>query len=180
MVGIACVYSIHNVVDDKYYVGQTVNSVRRFAKHLWELRNNKHHNTHLQNAFNLRGESAFSFEVVRQCEIEELDVWERILIRHYDSFENGYNKEAGGNKFKTFSEESRAKMTKAQLGNKKGSVPCSDDKRLKLHLANKGKKPSPKAVAAVVARCKGSKMSKEQKDKISAGMKLYRASLRAG
>lgn len=45
-------------------------------------------------------------------------------------------------KGKEKSEETKRKMSLAQMGNKKGCHPCSDEKKIKLSLSNMGKKRS--------------------------------------
>lgn len=58
------IYKIINVVNNKFYVGSAVNLSRRRARHFSELRNNRHSNGKLQNAWNKYGEQAFVFVVV--------------------------------------------------------------------------------------------------------------------
>ena len=55
------IYKIINVVNNKFYVGSAVNFSRRKSRHFSELRNNRHNNSKLQNAWNKYGESAFVF-----------------------------------------------------------------------------------------------------------------------
>ena len=90
------IYKIQNKQDGKCYYGSSLNIKKRFAQHLKTLRNNTHHNTHLQRAWNKYGEDAFVFEVVEEC------VSDCILIReqHYlNTNMDGYNigrKSSGG------------------------------------------------------------------------------------
>lgn len=59
------IYKIVNNINGKVYIGQTKQPfIKRFMHHRWQLRNNKHDNRWLQNAFNKYGEDAFSFEIV--------------------------------------------------------------------------------------------------------------------
>lgn len=60
------VYKIINVVNNKFYIGSAVNFSRRKARHFSELRNNKHSNGKLQNAWNKYGEQAFIFAIVEE------------------------------------------------------------------------------------------------------------------
>lgn len=60
------IYKIINVVNNKFYVGSTVNISRRRARHFSELRNNRHNNKYLQSAWNKYGEQAFVFVVVEE------------------------------------------------------------------------------------------------------------------
>jgi group I intron endonuclease len=58
------IYKIINVVNNKFYVGSAVDLKRRKARHFSELRNNRHSNGKLQNAWLKYGEEAFVFAVV--------------------------------------------------------------------------------------------------------------------
>lgn len=61
------------------------------------LRNNKHHNCHLQFAWNKYGEKAFKFEIVKECKsLEELNESEISLIKTGGDL---YNLAPGGNAF---------------------------------------------------------------------------------
>lgn len=93
MIGI---YQIKNIINDKRYIGQTVNEKRRKANHLFLLRRNQHHSTKLQNAYNKYGEENFVFEMLEECEVEKLNEKELLYIQKYDSFNNGYNCNEGG------------------------------------------------------------------------------------
>lgn len=63
------IYKITNLVNDKFYVGSTINKKVRFRQHRRFLRQNRHHCKHLQAAWNLYGESKFTFEVVESVDI---------------------------------------------------------------------------------------------------------------
>lgn len=64
------IYRIVNLVDNKCYVGQTHNFNYRKGLHFSELRNDKHKNDHLQNAFNKYGEQNFVFEILERVIID--------------------------------------------------------------------------------------------------------------
>jgi group I intron endonuclease len=71
------VYKITNTLDGKVYIGSTtIDTDWRWSTHLALLRRGKHHNRHLQRAWDKYGESAFSFEVVEQGTTQE-DVREK-------------------------------------------------------------------------------------------------------
>lgn len=69
MIGI---YRIKNKTNGKCYYGSSKNIERRWKTHLNQLRNNKHINSFLQNAWNKYGEDNFIFEIVEECELEGL------------------------------------------------------------------------------------------------------------
>lgn len=93
MIGI---YKIENLVNRKIYIGQSVNIPQRWAEHKANLRNNKHENKHLQNAWNKYHEENFDFSVLEECSENELDEKECYYIDYYDSYNNGYNLTLGG------------------------------------------------------------------------------------
>ena len=91
MIGI---YKITNTVNGKCYVGQSRDIEARWAKHLSAYKSSPE--WELYRAFKKYGIAAFSFEVVEECTIEELNEREIYWIAQYDSFNNGYNMTLGG------------------------------------------------------------------------------------
>ena len=88
---------IKNNVNDKSYVGQSINIENRWTHHKSELNNNRHINDYLQNAWNKYGEDNFSFIVIEECKESELNEKEIYYINKYNSMNNGYNLCEGGN-----------------------------------------------------------------------------------
>jgi len=78
------IYKIRNVVNQKFYVGSTINMKERTRGHRSRLRNNRHHSPHLQAAWNKYGEDCFKFEVVEEvASVDELQTTEdRWLTEH--------------------------------------------------------------------------------------------------
>lgn len=93
MIGI---YAIHNTVNNKYYIGQSVNITNRWRQHRNSLNSNQHENSHLQAAWNKYGESAFRYIVLCECDLGSLDSAEAEYIQKYQSYTNGYNQDLGG------------------------------------------------------------------------------------
>src|SRR5690606_4713108 len=71
------VYQIRNLINGKIYIGSAKCVQVRASQHLSKLKQGKHANKHLQNAFNKHGEDAFLFEVL---EVVEGDKGERFRI----------------------------------------------------------------------------------------------------
>jgi len=65
------VYKIINTVNNKCYIGSSINIRKRKSQHQLRLRNNKHGNIYLQNAWNKYGEDKFVFEIIWYCKKEE-------------------------------------------------------------------------------------------------------------
>ena len=106
------IYIIRNIVNNKCYIGQTNNLKARWIKHKNFLKNNKHHNRHLQAAWNKYGAEEFVFEILEECPIEELDEKETYYIHKYETHINGYNLDEGGQGIRGYkhTEEELAKM----------------------------------------------------------------------
>jgi len=66
------IYKIRNLVNDKFYVGSTVDARVRFQAHRRKLRAGKHQSPHMQAAWDKYGEECFIFEVVEHVGTPEL------------------------------------------------------------------------------------------------------------
>ena len=109
------IYKITNKINNKVYIGQSIEVMQRLSTHKTELRNNKHNNSHLQYAWNKYGEENFIFEIIKECKIEELDKLEKYYINLYNSTnkDKGYNIELGGCLNREISIYTRNKISKS-------------------------------------------------------------------
>jgi group I intron endonuclease len=74
------IYKIYCNVSGKFYVGSSQELSRRKHHHYNRLRANKHGNPHLQNSYNLYGESNMTFEILEYCDKSLLlDVEQRYI-----------------------------------------------------------------------------------------------------
>jgi capsid portal protein len=116
------IYLIKNTVNNKIYIGSSINLINRNYKHFWMLRKGIHDNNHLQNSYNKHGESSFIFEVLEHCSSEELILKENYYISKYKSniIDFGFNL-ATVNDFRrnTFNEEVKVKLSKHYLNKNK-------------------------------------------------------------
>lgn len=103
------IYIIRNTRNGKVYIGQSRRISNREYCHFHSLEKGKHHNKHLQRAYNTYGADAFTFEILEYCDIEHLDEREKYWIKQYDAVDkdHGYNNEYGGNVGKEVSESVR-------------------------------------------------------------------------
>ena len=112
------VYKITNTINNKVYIGSSINVIDRQYKHFWMLDKGIHDNNHLQNSYNKNGKGSFSFEVVEFCTSETLVDRENYFINKYKSNDitNGYNM-ATVNEFRrnTFNDEVKVKLSKHNL-----------------------------------------------------------------
>lgn len=91
MIGI---YKITNTVNGKCYVGQSRDIEARWQKHLSAYKSSP--DWELYRAFKKYGISKFTFEIIEECLMEELNEREIYWIAQCDSFNNGYNMTLGG------------------------------------------------------------------------------------
>ena len=106
MIGI---YKITNKNDGTVYIGQASNIERRISEHKQTRQQT------IDNYINCLGVENFSFEILEECPIEELDIKEREYIEKYDSQNNGYNIQQGGFNNSKGSGNGRAKLTEKEV-----------------------------------------------------------------
>lgn len=87
MIGI---YKITNKNNGKVYIGQSNNVERRLSEH-----KQKRTQT-IDNIINVLGVENFDFEIVEECNQDDLDKKEKEYIEKYDSVSNDYNIQKGG------------------------------------------------------------------------------------
>lgn len=86
------IYLITNLVNNKVYVGSSVDLLKRYKEHEYYLKKNKHHNMHLQRAWDKYGENNFSFSILEIVfEKNELIEREQYWMDFYNVSEKGYN-----------------------------------------------------------------------------------------
>ncbi len=95
MIGI---YKITNLINGKSYVGQSVDIDKRWKREKEDANNINSHSYDypLMRAFRKYGVDHFSFEIIEECKIEELNEKEVYWISFYDTFFHGYNQTLGG------------------------------------------------------------------------------------
>lgn len=96
MIGI---YKWTNKINNKHYIGQSVNIEQRRKKHIADSYYTKAntYNTVFHQAIRKYGPENFSFEVLCICKEDELNCLEKFYIEKYNSLvPNGYNMTTGG------------------------------------------------------------------------------------
>lgn len=108
------IYKITNSINNKIYIGSSIDLYQRKGSHFSSLKHNSHHNTHLQYSYNKHGKQNFIFDVIKECTIEELLLREQHYI---DALKPEYNKllVAGSSLGRKFSEEHKKNMSLSQL-----------------------------------------------------------------
>lgn len=112
------IYGILNVVNGKWYIGQSGDMRSRMHRHRYNLRMGAHNNEHLQASFDKHGESSFEYLIIEQLPDELMNDRECFWIGYYRSHErtHGYNIETGGCFQRRLPEETRVKMAEAHKG----------------------------------------------------------------
>ena len=129
------IYGIKNKINNHIYIGKTeMNFGDRRDSHYSLLRNNKHWNPYLQNAWNKYGENNFDFVIIHILkENEDVNELERNYIQHYRELNLSYNiadgGEGGGNLGKHLSEETKRKIGEKNRINMTGFVMPEETKQ---------------------------------------------------
>lgn len=114
------IYTITDIVNNKLYVGSTVNAFnKRRNQHFHLLGIDKHPNPHLQKAYNDLGKENLKFEILEECSIEYCKSQEQYwmnLLKSWD-INFGYNVMPSPNSTcgYRFSSEAKRKMAISQL-----------------------------------------------------------------
>lgn len=132
--GVIGIYAIRNTENGKVYIGQSVDVEYRISHHFGQLRAGKHHNEHLQRAYELNPDD-ITWELLETCKESELDEREIATIAAYDSTnpEFGYNMQYGGQAEHRATPETRRKMSESKKGKK-----FTKEHRRKISEANRG------------------------------------------
>ncbi len=121
MIEKAGIYQIKNIINHKIYIGSAANFRKRFNHHKYQLQNNKHYNSYLQNSWNKYGSNGFIFkilEIVKNKDnlIQREQYWLDKLNPEYNIRKIAHSNI--GVKYPPISEETRLKLSKASKGRK--------------------------------------------------------------
>lgn len=73
------IYQIYNPINNKRYIGSSINVERRLKEHLRNLEKNRHCNDHLQSAYN-KYKDVLQFQFLEECEPDECLIFEQYYI----------------------------------------------------------------------------------------------------
>lgn len=144
------IYMILNKINNKVYIGQSIDIYTRWKQHRADLRHKNHENKHLENAWHKYGEKNFEFSILCECEEEQLNTIEQYYILCFESINPkiGYNKDYGGSAGRP-PQYVRDKISNSLKGHtpwnkgiKTGHTPWNKGKKYsnpKISYSNKGK-----------------------------------------
>lgn len=140
------IYVRPNLINGKKYVGQAKDLEVRQCD--WKRLSQPYAGELINNARAKYGIDAFGFEILKECEDEEMNYWETYYIKKLNTKKPyGYNMTDGG---------------EGRLG-----CPCSEQTKRKIGDANKGRKRSEEWCKMIRETNKGRKRSEQTKRKIS-------------
>lgn len=99
------------------YIGQSTNLTKR----IYSYRHKSNFTTKIYLSLKKYGYDSHTFEILRYCDIQNLNRWEKFYIRKFNTTDliTGLNLTHGGQSYFKHSEETKLKMSLAQMGNKK-------------------------------------------------------------
>lgn len=91
------IYLISNDINNKVYVGQTIQTLnKRFNGHCCYSKSDRSVNMYIKRAIHKYGKDKFHITLIEECPINLLNDREKYWIDFYDSYNNGYNLTKGG------------------------------------------------------------------------------------
>ena len=134
----AVIYRIICLINNKIYIGSSVDYKSRKRAHLNDLKRNGHHSITLQRAWNKYGKDNFIFEIIERI-VDVNSILER--EQYYLDIMKPYDKNIGYNIYKTATNtfdyklqlSTKEKMRIAKTGAKRGK--CSDEARKNISMA---------------------------------------------
>lgn len=98
------IYLISNDVNDKLYVGQTVQTLKkRFTGHCCYSKSDRSDNMLIKRAIHKYGKDKFHISLIEECPIDKMNEREIYWVSYYDSYNSGYNLTKGGQSSNYFS-----------------------------------------------------------------------------
>ena len=117
------IYKITCSENNRIYIGSAKNLLKRWLRHLNDLRNNKHVNIHLQRTYDKYGENSFKFEIVENCDVDNLLVREQYYLDLLKpEFNIGKNACGGDNLSNNPNKEDIVSRIKETINNKISSM----------------------------------------------------------
>ena len=159
------IYLRTNKINGKKYVGQATTIRFKERQYKWACLSQPYSGEVINRARAKYGLDAFDFEILKECEDDELDYWEMYYIKELNTkVPYGYNLTDGGEGMTgyTHTAETRKKISECHKGKHR-----SAETRKKLSESHKGKKFSQETRIKMSESRKGKKRTEETRKKIS-------------
>lgn len=133
------IYCYTNTVNNKKYIGQTINPIQRYNAHKssYQNINDKEYNSLLHRAFRKYGFDKFIYEILVQ-DIDDINILNELEIYYINKFNtqtpNGYNVEKGGKNCK------KPKTLEHRKKEIWGQAKLTEEEVIKLRIAYQNKK----------------------------------------
>lgn len=149
----AVIYQIKCIINDKVYIGSSIDLKNRWKCHRHHLRAGTHHSITLQLAWKTYGESKFIISTLESCSVQEQYAREKHWIDKMQaaSIEHGFN---------------ICPNPKTREG-----LPHTAETKAKISLSNKGKKKTAEHIRRIVEKNRGRVVSDETRQKLSEAAK---------
>lgn len=109
------IYCIEDIAHHRKYIGQSVDILDRWRRHISELNLGYHHNDYLQKSWNKYGYDNFMFTILEECSETQLNDKERFYIEKYNTLDRnyGYNLKDGGQDHNRYADETKERIREA-------------------------------------------------------------------
>lgn len=127
MIGI---YRIKSKIDQRYYIGSSIDIDRRFKQHQWDLNKKVHPNPLLQNFVNKYGIDNLLFELIEETTLNQLLIKEQEYLDKLD-IESNFNISKNASAFMLGKKHSVQTLKKMSISQSKENNPMFGIKRSK-------------------------------------------------
>lgn len=166
-----CIYAITNSITGSCYVGSAVDFETRKSRHLRELRQGKHHSSHLQRSYLKHGESAFTFSILeklvkdKQLLFERESYWIGLLKPTYNVGQVNH----------TLLGTKRTEEVKQRMSEKAALRTHTEESKAKMAEKKRDRKLSEETKQKMSQSRTGRTFTEEQRQRISESNKATRA-----
>lgn len=136
------IYKIISKINGKEYIGSSGDIEHRFYIHLNDLKNQKHHNIHIQRAYNKYGETNLFLEIFELCDEEFLLIREQYYLDTLTPYVDGLNIAKIADKPPTWLGKKHTEETKKKISEANKGKICSEHSKKIASETHKGKKIS--------------------------------------
>ena len=161
------VYKIVNKLNNKVYIGSSINILERWIAHKYKLKLGEHNNQYLQRTYNKYGIDNLQFSIIERCAEDNLTIREQYWIDYYGGLGSSilYNMKEPEGDHKVLPEV--AEKIKQKL---LGKSPSKETIQ-KILKSREGYKHSEETTRKIGEGNKGKKRTQETKQKLSESKK---------